>query len=193
MILKLGAAIVLATAGSSAVLGGQDRPKPAALEPFEWTATKRLSWGDYLGRPDMMSNASALTVYQLSIEHGCSDGVFSFRVAVMFQPHRSWVKASLLLRGAGDERRVLEHEQGHFDLGEVQARRLRRALGTLQEPCTLPAADVNKTASKFVIEDAELQQRYDHETVYGLDRRRQATWEDDIRKQLKLLAAYVHG
>ena len=182
-IVPLAAAVVL---GSSVALvsAGQDKPKPQPSEPFEWSASRRLAWNDYLGRPDTMSQASALTVYLLGVEHGCSGGVFSFRVAVMFQPQRSWTKSATP--------RLLDHEQGHFDLGEVQARRLRRALGSLKEPCDLPAAELNDLTSKYVIEDAERQQRYDQETIYGLDGTRQGIWEADIRKQLKELAAFVH-
>jgi len=182
-IVTLAAAVVL---GSSlaVVSAGQDTPRPQPREPFEWSASRRLAWNDYLGRPDTMSQASALTVYLLGVEHGCSGGVFSFRVAVMFQPQRSWTKSATP--------RLLDHEQGHFDLGEVQARRLRRALGSLKEPCDLPAAELNDLTSKYVIEDAERQQRYDQETIYGLDGTRQAFWEADIRKQLKELAAFGH-
>jgi hypothetical protein len=169
--------------------GAQERQKPAPPEPFEWSATRRLTWSDYLGRPDMMSQASALTVYVMAIEHGCSGEVFSFRVAVMFQPQRSWVKPALLARGGAS---VLEHEQAHFDLGEVQARRLRRAFKSVKDPCEVPATEFNELASKYIIEDAERQQRYDQETIYGLDRGRQGLWQDDIRKQLKELAAFVH-
>lgn len=168
--------------------GGVEAGGPS--EPFEWSAKRRLTWSDYLGRPDMMSQAAAYTVYVISVEHGCSAGAFSFRVAVMFQPNRSWVKTGLLMRAG--ERRVLEHEQAHFDLAEVQARRLRRALGAVKEPCDAPAAEINELASKYVIEDAERQQRYDQETIYGIEAGRQGLWEDDIRKQLKELAAFVH-
>ena len=183
-IVSLAAAVVL---GSSVALvsAGQDKPKPQPSEPFEWSASRRLAWNDYLGRPDTMSQASALTVYLLGVEHGCSGGVFSFRVAVMFQPQRSWTKSATP--------RLLDHEQGHFDLGEVQARRLRRALGSLKEACDLPAAELNDLTSKHVIEDSERQQRYDQETIYGLNGGRQGLWEADIRTQLKDLAAFVHG
>lgn len=154
-------------------------------EPFEWSASRRLSWSDYLGRPDLVSPASALTAYEIAVEHGCTRDTFSFRVTVKFQPGKSWTKST--------GQRLLEHEQGHFDLGEVHARRLRRAFRSVKDPCEMPASELTELAAKFILEDAERQQRYDRETIYGLNGRSQGAWDDEIRKQLKELATFAEA
>ena len=168
----------------------QNAPKSVA-EPFEWSGSRRLLWSDFLGKPHMASDAAALTVYMLSVNYGCDGDVFSFRVVSLFQPQRSWVRPALLFR-ASESDRVLHHERSHFDVSEVSARKLRRALGQLADPCKMPTADLDRLASRHVIEDAETQQRYDRETVYGAHFARQLQWDQDISRQLEALAAYVH-
>lgn len=168
---------------------------PAAarvLEPFPWSADRRLTWNDFLGRPDMMTDASALTVYAMSVSWGCTGETFSYRVESMFQPGRSWVKPSLLMRAGGDSGRVLAHEQGHYDLSEVRARQLRKTFAELDDPCSRPDADMNALVTRHLREDAEIQQRYDRDTVYGLDTRRQGRWDADTGKWLATLTKYVH-
>jgi predicted secreted Zn-dependent protease len=110
----------------------------------------------------------------------------------MFQPMKSWVKPALLMRRGGDSARVLDHEQSHFDLSEVHARRLRKTFSELSDPCTRTEADMNAIVTKHLKEDFDVQQRYDRESVWGLDGRRQSHWDAEIRKQLVALAKYVH-
>jgi hypothetical protein len=140
----------------------------------------------------MMTDASALTVYAMSVSWGCTGEVFSYRVESMFQPAKSWVKPALLTRQGGDSSRVLAHEQGHYDISEVQARRLRKTLGELDEPCARTDAEMNALVTKHLRADYDVQQRYDRETVYGLDGRRQGQWESETLKSLTALVKYVH-
>jgi hypothetical protein len=168
-----------------------DRKRGPGPEPIEWSAERRLSWSDFLGRPDMMGDAGALTVYILSFSYGCDNGVFSYRVASMFQPAQSWVKPAVLMRAAESDR-LLHHEQGHFSLSEVQARRFRRAVNALDQPCDAPEAEMKRLAAAQVRADFETQQRYDRDTAFGTNARRQGEWDGEIAKQLAALGAYVH-
>ena len=190
---RWGAGVALAVSLAAGAASPESRPasRPQKLEPFAWSEQRRLNWSDFLAVPQIASGAAALTVYMLSIGHGCNGDVFSFRVESIFQPHRSWVQTSLLLRPAEADR-VLRHEQSHFNLSEVHARQLRRDLGRIERPCERPVADIDKIASAQVLEDASKQQRYDHETTWGAHEARQLQWDRDIDRELKALAAYVH-
>ncbi len=185
---------LIAGATVSARESAVDPQAPAVntLEPFAWTPERRLSWNDFLGRPDMMTDAAALTVYSLSVSWGCTGETFSYRVDSLFQPEKSWVKPALLMRSGGDSARVLAHEQGHYDLSEVHARRLRKTFSEVDEPCTRSEADMNALVTRHLRDDYETQQRYDRETVYGLDIRRQGRWDADTVKSLAALVKYIH-
>ena len=123
------------------------RSRPPAPEPFAWTADRRLTWSDYLGPADITHGAAALTVYAMSISSGCNGDFFSFGVTSMFQPQRSWVKPVMLFRTV-DGDRLLHHEQTHFNLSEVHARKLRKALGEVSDPCTRPATESTRSCGK---------------------------------------------
>jgi Bacterial protein of unknown function (DUF922) len=180
----------LVTAALGAHVDAQ-QPRAPAPEPFAWAADRRLTFSDFLGKPDITHAAAALTVYAMSVTTGCDGEFFRFGVTSIFQPQRSWVKPAMMFRSEDGER-LLHHEQTHFDLSEVHARRLRKTLGEVTDPCNRPASEIDAIVRKAVLEDAAVQSRYDRDTSYGLDVRQQGRWDDDVAKQLKALAAYVH-
>jgi hypothetical protein len=176
----LGVAIV---AWAAAAAGPAQRPADPPA-PFEWSAERRLSWADYVGRPDLASDFSAMTGYRVTFEERCIDDAFTFRVVSLFLPDRSWVKPEVLTNRA-QGRRMLAHEQTHFDLSEVQARALRRELQALAAPCSLPAAGREAIVRRHLQVDAETQARYDRDTFYGANERQQVRWDADVARALK--------
>jgi hypothetical protein len=175
----------------------RSREHPAAEDTkaspsLAWSESRRLSWSDFLGMPQMASEASATTAYVISCETECDGDTFTFRVTTMFLPDRSWVKPGILSLG-GPSRRILLHEQTHFDLGEVHARELRRALGELQDPCTRSRDERNAIIARVLRVDEEAQHRYDLETESGANLSRQAEWDSRVERQLSALRRYAKG
>ena len=162
-------------------------PSPEAIP---WSAERRLTWADFRGRPDLASGVAAVTTYAITWESDCSPDGFRFRVTSVFIPDQSWVKPDV---PALDEesRRTLAHEQTHFDLSEIQARKLRRELGRLVMPCRLTEEELAAAVAPLFQEEVDLQRRYDRETNHGLDRAQQARWEDDVRRELEALNRYA--
>jgi hypothetical protein len=189
-----GCAVTIAGCAAS----GAPVAKPAGdggvvveTESIVWSAERRLSWSDFLGPPDIVSDAAAMTVYLLSYDGHCAGNVFDHRVFSAFLPDRSWVKPSVLLAGPDVSRRALDHEQTHFDLSEVSARRLRRALAALEAPCALDDAALHRVVDPFIRDDYERQRRYDRETVYGSHGGWQREWQRRVERELGDLAAFV--
>lgn len=160
-----------------------------APDSILWSSARRLSWGDFLGPPQISSAAGAVTSYVLWYEAECTESRFEYRVVSAFLPDKSWVKPGVLLRS--DAGRVLRHEQTHFDLSEVHVRKARAALAALSEPCRRTREALAAVVDPFIREDGEAQRRYDRETVYGLDDRRQAEWDSAVAKQLGSLSRYA--
>jgi hypothetical protein len=152
---------------------------------FAWTPGRLLTWSDFRGRPDMMSEAVAATGYVITYEAGCDNDTFTFRVEARFLPARSWVKSAHLLDRASE--RTLQHERTHFDLSEVQARRARQGLAAIQSPCALSATARNNLMAPYLQDDSGIQARYDRETVHGIVLARQAEWDDRVRTWLREL------
>ena len=69
---------------------------------------------------------------------------------------------------SGESARILRHEQTHFDLTEVYARRMRRFFEELYNPCGRPEEELPDVGERFVREEADAQRRYDNETGMAL-------------------------
>jgi hypothetical protein len=155
-----------------------------------WSAARRLSWSDFLGTPQVGRDRSAVTGYVLMYTAECESDAFTYRVQTAFLPRQSWVKPEVVMLGP-TSRRALQHEQTHFDLAEVDARRIRRALAGLATPCDMTSGERNAVVARFIEEDGEIQARYDRETAHGLDADRQIEWEATASRQLATMARYA--
>ncbi len=159
----------------------------AAIDPvkdaFEWMPDRRLTWADFQGPPDMMSDAAALTTYVLSYDTDCQGDRFTYQVVSRFLPRASWVKSIHLMDSRSD--RTLQHEQTHFDLSEVHARRARQALAALVNPCARPEAEIDGLIKSFARDDGATQLQYDRETLHGTIARRQGEWDARVRTWLR--------
>jgi len=125
-------------------------------------------------------------VYELIYEWQCRGTAFQFAVTADFLPGRSWVKPSVVL-SQSESARVLGHEQTHFNVTEVFARRMRKYFTELYSPCAA-SEDVLRTAvDRYVSDEAAMQKRYDDDTRYGLDPNRQRMWDRDVLEMLQAL------
>jgi hypothetical protein len=161
----------------------------AAREALRWSAARPLAWTDFRGTAPSGGMEGAQTAYGLFYGLRCTRDVFQFQVTTGFLPRDSWVKPSVLA-SADESRRTLAHEQTHFDLSEVYARRMRRYFAELFRPCDQPLDRWRTVAEKFVRDESSAQDRYDDETRHGLIADRQRTWTADVTDQLKELGKF---
>jgi len=153
-----------------------DQATPA---PREWSEDRPLVWEDFLGPPDASSRGAALTAYQIQARTACEVDGPAFHVSVRFLPDQSWIKPNQ--RTA----LTLAHEQGHFDLAEVTARRLRAELASLDLGCASGTAAFTKLVADFQGRDLDLQRSYDRQTMYGTGSGAQRHWEARIKSWLR--------
>src|SRR5687767_2000030 len=90
-------------------------------ELLRWSSTRKLAWSDYKGRPDPASDAAASTTTYLGIDYHFSNNGFTYKIDSRFSKTRSW--------GLHKTEYILSHEQGHFDIAEVYARKLHQKMG----------------------------------------------------------------
>jgi hypothetical protein len=150
---------------------------------FPWSATRRLMWSDFQGPPPTEGSEGAKTSYTLYSAWKCWGEAFEFRVIAAFRPRQSWVKP-LVLNDSTQRRTVLGHEQTHFDLAEVHARRMRQVFGDLARPCSKTDAELRALVQSLAQDEKEEQRRYDAETNHGLLAAEQAAWSLQTRRRL---------
>ena len=155
-----------------------------------WSLARPLTWADFEGTPPTGGVEGARTVYELSYESRCRGLTFQFQVTAIFLPEQSWVRRRVLA-DRDESSRVLRHEQTHFDLTEVYARRMRKYFAELYNPCGQPEDQLSTSVDRFVKEEASAQQRYDEETENGLSVNRQRMWDRDVAGMLASLSGFA--
>jgi hypothetical protein len=150
---------------------------------FPWSAARPLTWSDFQGSPPTEGPEGAKSSYTLYSTWRCRGAAFEFRVMVGFRPRQSWVKG-VVLNDPVQRQTVLGHEQTHFDLGEVHARRMRQVFGHVVDPCRMTTAELDALVRRLTHDEAEEQRRYDSETNHGLLAAQQTAWSLQTRRRL---------
>jgi hypothetical protein len=162
----------------------------AKHEAFGWSVRRALTWADFKGSPPRDSSAAAETAYTLFYGVHCVGSKFEFRVVAAFRPNDSWVRPTVV-KSATDSPRALRHEQTHFDISEVHARRMRRYFAELVAPCRTSTNDLADAAQRFVSDERNAQAQYDTETDHSRSSAQQAKWDKEIDNQLIALNKFA--
>ncbi len=151
-----------------------------------WNETNPLEWDDFKGYAKFdYSNRdiSALTSSGIVHYRGCKDGRIIYKVRAYFEMKESWVK---------NEARTdyhLAHEQLHFDVTELHARKLRKLLSEQDFRCG-EEEEFEQYIKKYLHNWEVTQQAYDFSTHHSLDKEKQKDWHHRIAFELSLLDEY---
>ena len=145
-------------------------------ESIEWSPEKRLTWRDYLAKPSASSEAAAITSTAIGIEYHVRNNKFGYSITCRFSKTKSW--------GKYKTEYILEHEQGHFDITEIYARKLAMELKKYKFNPKNYQEDVNTIYKRLMIEKEEYQDEYDKETDFSRNKERQSEWLAKIREEL---------
>jgi hypothetical protein len=159
--------------------------KEADEEIIVWQKNHRLTWDDYKGKQQHRF-AAASTVYSMyrHIYKDSSQHLYA-SVKALFYPQDSWRNKHWV------DDALLAHEQRHFDIVELYARKLRKQLSTLR---VINEEDAQqKLDSLHTIIDTEMdayQDKYDEETNYSMAHDEQQSWIHKIDQAITDLDAY---
>jgi len=87
---------------------------------------------------------------------------------------------------------ILSHEQGHFDISEIYARKLNKALKAYRPRENSISRDVNEIYKKVMDEKEEYQTKYDKETDFSRNKQQQSEWLEKIKDELDDLDEYAN-
>ena len=158
------------------------------VEKISWSETNKLTWANFKGKPDKASNAAASTAsgisfgYKIKTTNNKITG-FTTTVNSVFYPTKSWYK----VEDATDH--ILAHEQMHFNITELYARKFRKQLSEVKISTRLKLQlsnlykSINEASNK-------MQKFYDKETKHSIDKTKQAEWNTYIRLELQKLDKY---
>lgn len=150
-------------------------------EAVLWNPDYRLSWEDFRAIPPISGNIAATTASGISYYFSSTevDGKMEvdFTVRTYFYPDKSWYKPEIC------NSVILSHEQLHFDISELFARKMRAQLAKTRFTKNIKA-EVRAIYQKINAELAEFQNRYDSETDYSRNVAQQKVWNETIKAAL---------
>jgi hypothetical protein len=150
---------------------------------LEWSPAKRLTWEDYLAKPSSLSDAAAITSTALGIEYHIRNNSLTYIITCRFSKTRSWGKYKTDY--------ILEHEQGHFDITEIFARKLAKEIKEYKFNPRKYQDDLGKIYKKVMDEKEEFQNKYDLETDYSRNKEKQAEWLKKIEEDLEEMDGFA--
>lgn len=156
-------------------------PAFASGDAIQWREGTLLTMFDFQGSPPAtqldLSVASSNTTIGLTHQWVGNQGLV-YTIFCTFSRSRSWMSLRKTY--------ILEHEQGHFDLTEVFARKLNQQLLAARPRMTSSnhRAIVDEIFRAVTNEKEAWQKRYDAETEHSMNPNRQAEWLERIRQSL---------
>ncbi len=146
-----------------------------------WEAGHKLDWRDFEGAPRFdYKSISALTSSGIVHYKGCKEGEINYKVRAYFEKKESWVKREAMTE------HHLRHEQLHFDITELYARKLRKALSERSFNCGQEAEFEAFVAAQLAGWQSE-QKAYDMLTRHSMDKEKQKDWFYKVAMELSLL------
>ena len=167
--------------GIAAILLGTSTETPDIIY---WDTDRRLSWSDFEGTPRYdYESISALTSSGIVHYKGCKNDKIIYKVRAYFEKKESWVKEEARTK------HHLTHEQLHFDITELYARKLRKALADRQFSCG-EEEEFEEFVSNF-LENWQYDQRaFDIHTRHSLDKIRQREWFFRVGMEMSVFNDY---
>lgn len=112
------------------------------------------------------------------------DGALKFYIEAIFLKSKSFFNKEY-------SDYLLNHEQIHFDIVELYARKMRKRLDEKDfTKVNNAVAEIKKQYEKTLAEINKEQDKYDKDTQHGINSAKQQVWNESIAQQLKELEKY---
>jgi hypothetical protein len=194
----------------------QPESTPAQTDsPIVWSAGRKLRIQDFTAavpRKPQQSSAprGALSFLRIEASVECRDRGLAASARAVFLPSQSWwagaqsqmwervrdsqswlsaSRRDLEMKTAIEDanRELLQHEQLHFDMAELAARKIRRRIEEAKNSCTADGeqAVLNRFVGEVTRDYRQEQIRYDQETKHGTFLFGQGKWESRVETDLR--------
>ena len=155
-------------------------------EYLDWNERRKLVWSDFQAEPPVQSAHAALTNSGINLDLKLQNKEFNVKVHARFNPDKSWKR-----RDIENSEYLLAHEQLHFDLTELYARKLRKAFLTRKwkenENVNAIFNDLYQSNQTLLW---KVQEIYDAETEHSINREAQARWSGAVADSLEMFMEF---
>lgn len=159
---------------------------PQDMDPsvgqLSWNEFYKVQWDDFQGEPDKNSLGDAATAVSIKARPFLVKKQINYDVAAFFNREKSWVR--------GKSPSLLAHEQLHFDIAELYARKIRKKISDLKGQGVNDIKVFNAAIQELLQESNEVDLQYDIETLHGALTKKQALWTEKVKEELADLHRY---
>lgn len=159
--------------------------KKQAGDTLLWKADVPLTPQDFqakrsaYGKTVPAYTSSAIYLYQKD-----DNGSLNFYVEALFMKSKSYMKDQSVY--------ILKHEQVHFDITEIYARKMRQRIAATDFTRVRDVVkEIQKIYDKIMAEWQREEERYDKETQHGINAATQNTWNERVAAQLVELNGFA--
>jgi len=153
------------------------------IDVIVWNDKVELSWSDFKGKAEGIKDHIAMSRCGIHMEQSSytlPHGKPTYSFYAFFVPESSWY-----LKDKVTDKTLL-HEQLHFDVAELYARKLREIFSK---------SIINPASSKSIFDKTykeyrRMQQQYDDETQNGTNEKIQKIWVLKIKNELEKYSKY---
>lgn len=157
--------------------------KKLAKDTLIWRADSLLTTEHFQAKRNNVKGAFAYTTLSIWLYQRDVAGKLLFFVDALMLKSKSFLPK--------DAPYALNHEQKHFDLCEVYARKIRQKLAEKDFTKVKDTqAEVSKIYNRLMDDYTKEQEKFDKETEHGINAAKQKIWDDKIAAMLADLAAY---
>lgn len=149
---------------------------------LSWNEFYKLQWHDFKGAPGEEARGDAGTVVLIKAKPFMVKKEIKYDVAALFNRNKSWAR--------DHSPSLLAHEQLHFDIAELYARKIRRKIRELRNKGVNDVKTYNAAIEQLLIESNEVDRQYDIETLHGALSKKQAAWSEKVSEGLSSLNRY---
>lgn len=169
------------------ILSGSNLSIAQEQEKLAWENDRLLSWTDFKAAPKenipYSANTNSGLSYSWNYSTATGEAILEHEVHSNFYPNLSWVKA------IHNKEYLLAHEQLHFDITELHARKLRLKLDNYEIGRTV-RQDLKAIYNKVEAERVAMQNLFDKETSHSENQSEEMRWREFIAKELDKLSEY---
>lgn len=155
-----------------------------AQDTISWSPSYKLKWEDFQGKPDVSSKYGAISNLKIKYSLTANNDSFNVKVFCFFIKSKSW---SLFKKSDT----LLMHEQGHFDITELFARKLRKAFAEYRFNYKTVGKDIDNLFLINKEERIKMDALYDKETNLSRNSKKQLLWNQKIKAELDNLKEFV--
>lgn len=150
-----------------------------STELIKWAPDKKLTWDDFQGKPDSKCRQTkAVTWTKLKGRSKVYDDRIEYDYSCFFNKEKSW--------HTGASPQLLNHEQGHFDIAEIFARKFRKALSShISKDISRTKKFLDSLETAIDYAERDFTELYERETDSSRNVQGQLLWDSKIKTMLE--------